>query len=111
MSDNGDLNKFCTNVFNRLADKKSLSHYPNHGCSENGCIPCLQKGYDWAALRETVVWFWEHGPEVDDNWKQSVRRTGLRFEADAFHDLCLGVFIGAAQPDKASDFSAYTPNP
>ena len=107
MTETADLKKFCTNVINRLADKKSLTHYPGVGCLENNCIPCLQKGYDWAALRETVAWFWEHGPEVDDNWKQAVRRTGLRHDADAFHDLCLGVFLGGGRSAEATDYTAY----
>ena len=99
------MRKFSGDVIKLLVDKKGLTHFPHVACFNGYCQVCQQKGYNWSMLRVLLARFWESGPDVNEDWKQAVRRTGIRFDADALHELCLSAFIGGGSEEHHEDLS------
>lgn len=107
---------FWQNVTRLVAEKIGLSHYPDGRCLHDVCELCPPR-YKWQILRELAFSFWNSGPDVSDDWKSEARRSGFEFGDDELHDIMAGILIGGDRPDRnklpyrASDYTAYAPNP
>ena len=100
-----ELDKFYDNLCDLLSQKKAWPDGGIIGIVEGGgvCRACGSE-HEWSVFHEIVTTFWEQGGDVNDNWKHVAKVHG--FDADALHELMLGVFIGG---DRAPSRVIYDP--
>ncbi len=95
------LGTFVTNVVSVLLDKNRGFHVPDSSCFKGTCGQCRTAGttVNWNAILQLAIWFWKHGPDIDDGWKRAARN--YRVDPDELHETLLGVFIGGSTVNPA----------
>lgn len=103
-----ELDKFYDNLCDFLSRKKAWPDGGIVGLVQGVCHGCGYR-HEWSVFHEIVTTFWEQGGDVNDNWKHVAKVHG--FDADALHELMLGVFIGGDRAPSRSLGTFNTPYP
>lgn len=98
ISGNKNWQAFYGNLVHALIEKNERLHYPDSTCYQGHC-GCITR-FNWREFRRLAKWFWDHGPDVDEDWKRTAQRATFEFNADDLHDIMLGVFIGGDGSDR-----------
>ena len=108
MSENKELETFYRTVVEVITQKRATIHHPTDSSCLRGLCGWCKPRFNWKAMRELVASIWNHGPDVDDNWKRAVERGGFRIDADELHDILIGIFIGSVRAKKPRPTQVYS---
>lgn len=99
-TDDKKLEKFFNAVVGAISGEFVKFHYPESRCFNDSCKTYGVGPFwgpdricNWKFIFHVAAWFWNHGPDVGEDWKRAAKTCGLK-RPDDFHELLLEVFLG-----------------